>query len=103
MAWGSAQVVERLRGEPSPWAPWLAALPASVATPLTYSDAQLAELAGTSLHRATRHVPDPREYPVASSSLAPACAPPNGLHHTPESGLRLAAAWMCLMPVWKLL
>ncbi|KAK9841855.1 hypothetical protein WJX81_007488 [Elliptochloris bilobata] len=47
-------VVERLRGEASPWAPWLAALPACVGSPLTYSDVQLSQLAGTSLHRATR-------------------------------------------------
>ena len=48
------QVVERLRGEASPWAPWLAVLPARVGSPVTYSDAQLAQLAGTSLQHATR-------------------------------------------------
>lgn len=48
------KVVERMRGEASPWAPWLAALPARVGSPLTASDAQLAELAGTGLHRATQ-------------------------------------------------
>lgn len=48
------EVVERLRGEASPWAPWLAALPARVGSPVTYGEAQLAELAGTSLQPATR-------------------------------------------------
>ena len=53
----AAQLMEGMRGTDSPWAPWLAALPARVGSPLTYSDVQLHQLAGTSLHSAVRRAP----------------------------------------------
>lgn len=50
-------LLERLRAEAgqatSRWAPWIRCLPSSIDTPLAYSDAELSELRGTALHRAT--------------------------------------------------
>ncbi len=44
--------VERAKGRSSPWAPWLAALPREFGTPLYFSGAERALLAGTNLGRA---------------------------------------------------
>ncbi|KAG1662358.1 hypothetical protein FOA52_000023 [Chlamydomonas sp. UWO 241] len=46
-------VVERLKGSASHLAPWIDALPTTFDTPLAFSPAELAELAGTPLHRAS--------------------------------------------------
>ncbi|CAK0754341.1 hypothetical protein CVIRNUC_002290 [Coccomyxa viridis] len=47
-------LVEKLRGEDSMWSPWLNLLPASFDTPLHFTESQLQELQGTTLHAATR-------------------------------------------------
>ena len=40
----------------SMWSPWLNLLPASFDTPLHFTESQLQELQGTTLHAATRSV-----------------------------------------------
>ena len=40
----------------SAWSPWLKLLPASFDTPLHFTESQLQELQGTTLHAATRQV-----------------------------------------------
>ncbi|CAL8466595.1 g6131 [Coccomyxa elongata] len=47
-------IVEKLRGESSKLAPWIAVLPDSFDMPLHYSDEEIAQLQGTTLHNATR-------------------------------------------------
>jgi len=47
-------VVERTRGIDSAWHPWIALLPQALKTPLSYGEAEMQELAGTTLHTATR-------------------------------------------------
>jgi hypothetical protein len=47
-------VVEHMRGIDSAWHPWINLLPQSFNTPLHFGDTQLEELAGTTLHQATK-------------------------------------------------
>ena len=47
-------VTQRLLGERSEWAPWIAALPREFTTPPFFRGAEMDELMGTALHRATR-------------------------------------------------
>ncbi|PNH11104.1 hypothetical protein TSOC_002092 [Tetrabaena socialis] len=49
-------LIERLRGDRSRFAPWIESLPRSFDVPVTFSDSELAELRGTTLHRATATV-----------------------------------------------
>lgn len=46
--------LQRLLGERSEWAPWIGALPKQFTTPPFYRGAEMDELMGTALHRATR-------------------------------------------------
>ena len=47
-------IVQRLSGDTSDWAPWIAALPDRFTTPPHFRGAEMDELMGTTLHRATR-------------------------------------------------
>ena len=49
-------ITQRLLGENTAWAPWVAALPDSFLTPPHFRGAEMDELMGTTLHRATRLV-----------------------------------------------
>ena len=47
-------ITQRLLGENTAWAPWVAALPDTFSTPPHFRGAEMDELMGTTLHRATR-------------------------------------------------
>lgn len=63
-------MLERLRGPGSRYAPYIAALPKSFDTPLAYSDSELQELRGTTLHKAAAAVA--RKLQLTWSRLEPA-------------------------------
>ena len=65
-------ITERIRGAGSAWYPWVSMLPQSFSTPLFFGKAELDELRGTTLHRATEYVHISRA-PQDAVTFLPGC------------------------------